>query len=221
MQHQPAARTTFYDLALERHLPHIDQLVILGAGLDTRPYRLSPQAAVQCFETDTPQTQAFKREMLKRAGVESRPVTYVPADFEVDDWYERLLSAGFRQELQSFFLWESVTMYLDGKAVESTLRKIAKTAAGSVVAFDYFSTELMQARTLFMRYARVVLNLISEPFGTFSIDNTPPARDRVATFLASCGLSLEEQRNFGTETGSKRASAGFATAVVPAHRTAD
>lgn len=48
MSDQSAARTTFYDEALEQHLGNLDQLVILGAGFDTRTYRLSPdvQAAV-------------------------------------------------------------------------------------------------------------------------------------------------------------------------------
>ncbi len=215
MRHQPAARTTFYDAALERHLAGIGQLVILGAGLDTRAYRLPPEAHVRCFEVDTAKTQAFKLEMLKKASVGTARVTYVPADFLKEDWFEKLVGAGFEPDKPSFFLWESVTMYLNREAVESTLLKIAGTATGSVVAFDYFSAETIEARTLFMRYARAVINATGEPFGTFGIDNTPPVRAQVAAFLEPCGLSLEEQRNFGQETGRKRAMAGFATAIVP------
>jgi hypothetical protein len=65
-----------------------------------------------------------------------------------------------------------------------------------------------------MRYAKAVLNMVGEPW-RFGIDKTPPVRERVAAFLQSCGLSMEEQRNFGPETNDKRAMAGFATAVVP------
>ena len=213
MKHQPAARTTFYDAALKRHIARIEQLVILGAGFDTRAYRLPAGTRVRCFEVDTSKTQAFKREMLKKAGVDTTRVTYVPADFLKEDWLEKLVDAGFEQDKPSFFLWESVTMYLDREAVESTLRKIAGTAAGSVVAFDYFSAELIEARSLFMRYARAVINATGEPW-RFGIDNTPPVRERVAAFLESCGLSLEEQRNFGPEADRKRAMAGFATAIV-------
>ena len=64
-----------------------------------------------------------------------------------------------------------------------------------------------------MRYARAVINATGEPW-RFGIDNTPPVRERVAAFLESCGLSLEEQRNFGPETDRKRAMAGFATGIV-------
>jgi methyltransferase (TIGR00027 family) len=215
MSHQPAARTTFYDAAAERHLSGVEQFVILGAGLDTRSYRLPPQAQVRCFELDTPKTQAFKREMLRRAGVDATRVTYVPVNFQVKDWFDKLVDAGFKPDRPSLFLWESVTMYLDRQAVVDTLRTIAGTASGSVVAFDYFAAEMLQSRSLFMRYAKAVLNAFGEPFGTFGIDHTPPARKQVAAFLESCGLSLEEHRNFGHETGGKRAMAGFAIAIVP------
>ncbi len=124
-----------------------------------------------------------------------------------------LVDAGFEPDKPSFFLWEAVTMYLDRQAVESTLRTIAGTATGSVVAFDYFSAELIESRSRFMRYARAVIRATGEPW-KFGIDNTPPARKRVAAFLESCGLVLEEQHNFGPETDWKHAMAGFATAVV-------
>lgn len=113
---QPAARTTFFDQALQRHLADIDQLVILGAGLDTRAYPLPPGTRVRSFEVDTPWTQPFKREMLRKAGVNTIGVTYVSADFLHQDWLEKLLQAGFEPSRPSFFLWESVTMYLDRAA---------------------------------------------------------------------------------------------------------
>jgi methyltransferase (TIGR00027 family) len=216
MNDQPAARTTYFDAALARHLSSIDQLVILGAGLDTRAYRLPAGTRVRCFEVDTPWTQPFKRAMLKRAGVDTSGVTYVPADFEREDWFEQLVGAGFDSNQPTFFLWEAVTMYLDRAAVERTLRTIAGTARGSAVAFDYFSTEQLVDRSIFGRYSHVVLKLVGEPMGTFGLDNTPPAREHAAEFVASCGLTLEEHRNFGAETAQTRAKAGFAVAVVVA-----
>ena len=212
MNHQPAARTTFYDAALERHMLGIDQLVVLGAGFDTRAYRLPEENRVRCFEVDSPGTQAFKTRMLRKAGVDTTRVTYVPADFLKQDWLRKLVDAGFEPDRPSFFLWESVTMYLDRESVERTLRQIAGTAAGTVVAFDYLSTEVIQSRSLFMRYARAVINATGEPW-RFGIDNTPPIRDRVAAFVESCGLTLEEQRDFGPEADGRRALAGFVTAI--------
>jgi methyltransferase (TIGR00027 family) len=214
LKDQPAARTTFFDAALQRHLAGIDQLVLLGAGLDTRAYRLPAGTPVRCFEVDTARTQAFKRAMLRRAGVDTARITFVPADFDIEDWFEKLVGAGFEPDKPSLFLWEAVTMYLGRHAVERSLRAIAATAPGSVVAFDYFSAEQLEARSPFMRYARVVLNAVGEPFGTFGIDTTPPARERAAAFLESCGLALEEQRNFGEESDRRHAVASFVTATV-------
>src|SRR5204862_6805551 len=102
-------------------------------------YRLPPQTHVRCFEVDMPRTQAFKRAMLRRAGLDASRVTFVPADFEREDWFEKLLAAGFDPSRPTFFLWEGVTMYLGRPAVESALGSIAGTAPGSAVAFDYFT----------------------------------------------------------------------------------
>jgi methyltransferase (TIGR00027 family) len=213
-RHQPAARTTLYDQALSRYIHGVNQLVILGAGFDTRAYRLPAGSQVRCFEVDTPKTQTFKREMLAKAGVDPTWVAYVPADFLLDDWLERLVGAGFDPGKPSLFLWESVTMYLDREAVGSTLRKIAGTAAGTVVAFDYLSARLIESGSPLMRYYKAFLRSVGEPW-TFGLDTTPPSRTRVAAFVESCGLSLEEQRNFGRERDRRSAEGGFATAIVP------
>ena len=214
MMHQPAARTTYYDHALERYIRGVEQFAVLGAGFDTRVYRLPQDVRVRCFEVDAPRTQAFKREMLAKAGVDATRATYVPADFGKEDWFEKLVHAGCDPEKRTLFTWEGVTMYLYPDAVESSLRKFARTAAGSILAFDYFSAELIESNSFFMRYARAVMRRTGEPWH-FGIDNTPPARQRAAEFLDGCGLVLEEQRNFGPETKWTRAMAGFAIASVP------
>ncbi|HYO54565.1 class I SAM-dependent methyltransferase, partial [Archangium sp.] len=173
LTHQSAARTTFYDGAVARHLAGADQLVILGAGFDTRAYRLPAGARVRCFEVDAPPTQAYKRETLAKAGVDASAVTFVAADFATEDWFERLVAAGFDPGRPSVFTWESVTMYLPREAVVDSLRKIAGTAPGTVVAFDYVAAELLTSGTLFMRYARAMLAVGGESW-KFGIDNTPP-----------------------------------------------
>ncbi|MDF9751969.1 SAM-dependent methyltransferase [Arthrobacter sp. ES3-54] len=213
MRHQATARTSYYDAALQRHLAGIDQLVILGAGFDTRAFRLSPEDRVRCFEIDLPRTQAHKLAMLEKAGLPIRLSTYVSADFETEDWMEKLAASGFDPGKPALFLWEGVTMYLDRDSVGATLSRIAGTAAGSVVAFDYFSGETIASRSPYMRYARAAARFVGEPL-TFGIDNTPPARKSAADFVGSFGLELEEHRNFGRETRRRSAPAGFVTAVV-------
>src|SRR5262245_16919769 len=75
--YEASARIAFFDAAVERHLGEIGQLVLLGAGFDTRAYRLPRGAPVRSFEVDAPPTQAVKRTMLARAGVDARGVAFV------------------------------------------------------------------------------------------------------------------------------------------------
>jgi methyltransferase (TIGR00027 family) len=223
---QGGARQTLFDRVVEQYLPGITQFVILGAGFDTRALRLkgtstrsrTPYASVRSFEIDTPPTLAFKREKLAQAGIDSTGVTFVPADFEKDDWLNLLIDAGFDPSQPALFIWEGVVPYLDQEAVEDTLRKIASTAkgsatSGSVVAFDYFTSEVLESQALSMRSVRASLNAGGEPL-KFGVDSTPPSRERLAELLQSCGLSLIEQRTLGQETDGKRAWGGFAIATV-------
>jgi hypothetical protein len=68
-----------------------------------------------------------------------------------------------------------------------------------------------------MRYARAVINATSE---RWKVRYRQHSTDKRAGCHIpwSCGLSLEEQRNFGSETDRKRAMAGFATAIVVARK---
>ncbi len=211
--YQASARVTFFDAAVDRSLAEIDQFVILGAGFDTGPYRLPKGTRVKSFEIDAPKTQAVKREMLAKAGIDSSVVTFVAADFEKEDWLARLVASGFDPAKPALFLWEGVMLYLEREAVEDMLRKIASTAKGSVVAFDYFTTEAIESNALYWRYGRAATRAVGEPF-KFGLDSTPPTRERLSELLQSCGLTLREQRTLGRESEKERAWGGFAVASV-------
>jgi methyltransferase (TIGR00027 family) len=168
---------------------------------------------VRSFEVDAPKTQAVKREILEKTGINSTGVTFVAADFEKEDWLSRLVDAGFDANKPALFLWEGVTPYLERAAVEDTLHKIAGTAKGSIIAFDYFTTEVLDSQALNLRIVRALVRASGEPF-KFGIDSTPPSSERLAELLRSCGLSLVEQHTVGQEMEGKRALGGFATAIV-------
>lgn len=213
LQNQATARQTVYDSVVDRYLPAIAQFVILGVGFDTRALRLPRDMQVRSFEVDTPETLTVKQQVLKTADVDPAGVTFVAADFEKEDWFSRLVEAGFDPGEPALFLWEGVTPYLDRAAVEDTLRKIAGTAQGSIIAFDYFTTEVLESRSLYLRTVRASLQAGGEPL-KFGIDSTPPSSERLAELLRSCGLSLIEQRTVGKERGRKRALGGLAVAVA-------
>jgi methyltransferase (TIGR00027 family) len=215
MRNQAAARQTFYDSVVDRYLGSVAQFVLLGAGFDTRAYRLPKEMRrqVHSFEVDVPKMVAIKREALQRADIDAAGVAFVSADFEEQDWLDRLVDAGFDVNQPALFLWEGVTPYLDRAAVEETLRKIAATANGSVVAFDYVTTEVLESRSLSLRLVRATLRAGGEPL-KFGMTSTPPLSERVAELLWSCGLSLVEQQTVGLEKEGNRALGGFATAIV-------
>jgi O-methyltransferase involved in polyketide biosynthesis len=125
----------------------------------------------------------------------------------------RLVDAGLEISKKALFICEGVIAYLDEEAVKTTFCKIAATARGSHVAFDYFTTEPLISKYLYWRYARFGTTAAGEPL-KFGIDGMPPSRDRLAELLQSCGLSLVEQHTFGQETEGKRSWGGFAIAVI-------
>jgi len=216
MGNEGFARQTFFDKVVEQYLPGISQFVILGAGFDTRDFRLkaAPRyAAVRSFEIDTPGTQAFKREKLAKAGINTTGITFVPADFEKDNWLTRLVDSGFNPGQPALFICEGVVIYLDEAAVKDTLHKIASTAKGSIFAFDYYTREVLESQSFTMRAIRASLNAGGEPL-KFGVDATPPSRQGLADLLQSCGLTLVEQQTLGPETEGKRAWGGFSVSTV-------
>jgi methyltransferase (TIGR00027 family) len=116
----------------------VRQIVILGAGYDTRAARL-PRAGVRYFEVDHPATQAAKRARL--AELDGYPIdaaTYVTCNFEVEDPVERLAANGFEPREPALVIWEGVVSYLTEDAVRATAARIATGLdPRSLLAFEF------------------------------------------------------------------------------------
>jgi methyltransferase (TIGR00027 family) len=134
------ARTRYIDDYLQTCLDEgLEQLVILGAGYDSRPYRLAQlQGRVKVFEVDHPATQQVKiAKMRQILGKLPEHVVYVPLDF-AQETLAKLLASGYDQRLKTLFIWEGVTYYLPAEAVDSTLAFVAQNSGpGSSIVFDY------------------------------------------------------------------------------------
>lgn len=118
----------------------IEQLVILGAGYDSRAYRFDElKGHVKVFEVDHPATQREKVEKVRKIfGKLPEHVVYVPVDFNVDKLETRLKESGYDERLKTLFIWEGVVYYLETEAVDDTLCFIAgHSRKGSSVIFDY------------------------------------------------------------------------------------
>ncbi|MBN1669328.1 MAG: SAM-dependent methyltransferase [Anaerolineales bacterium] len=134
------ARTAFFDgLFLEALQNGTPQIVLLGAGYDSRAYRFAGENRGSCvFELDAAPTQRRKVQCLKAARIDvPEQVTFVPVNFNQEVLGEVLAQAGYRSDAKALFLWEGVSYYLEPAAVDATLAFISQAAPGSQIAFDY------------------------------------------------------------------------------------
>jgi methyltransferase (TIGR00027 family) len=142
-------RCRYFDDYLGRCLRSgTSQVVILGAGLDSRAYRGDLlDRAVRTFEVDHPATQADKMDRVtKTLGTLPARVSYVPVDFN-EETLDKLFSDGFNRTQKTLFIWEGVTYYLNAAAVDATLEWVrSNSAPGSTIIFDYVRASALTAR---------------------------------------------------------------------------
>jgi methyltransferase (TIGR00027 family) len=129
---------------LDRHVaywtaaPHdFRQIVVLGAGLDMRAFRLA-QPGVRFFEVDHPATQRDKLARLSALAAARDRAVYVECDFEREGFLAALAARGFDHATPALFLWEGVTPYLPETAIRATLRSVAREChPRTVLVFDH------------------------------------------------------------------------------------
>jgi len=124
------ARTVFFDeLILDACQTGCQQVVILGAGFDTRAFRLVWPSNIRCFEVDTAKVFDFKTEVLEQQNATARCARIpIPCDLR-EDWPSALMAAGFDPVNPSVWLAEGLVMYLDADQVDRLLRDISRLAA--------------------------------------------------------------------------------------------
>jgi methyltransferase (TIGR00027 family) len=139
----------YYELARVKHIDRvlsdeldsgIGQLVILGAGFDTRAYRFADRlSSTRVFELDHPVTAALKQARVRKVfGALPEHVTYISADLEAEDLSAALERAGYEPGARTLFIWSGVSFYLSAEAVESVLAFVQSgSGPGSSIVFDY------------------------------------------------------------------------------------
>jgi methyltransferase (TIGR00027 family) len=173
----------------------VRQVVILGAGYDTRAARL-PRAGVRYFEVDHPATQEAKRARLgKLAGYPVEAATYVTCNFEREDPSEspiaRLVANGFSTTEPALVIWEGVVPYLTEAAVRATAKRLASGLdPRSLVAFDFVGKKLAAGQNLNARDegTRSYVGALGEPIQYGSDDILP--------LLAECGFRWVRSLDF-------------------------
>jgi methyltransferase (TIGR00027 family) len=189
------ARTVAIDAAI-RDAASL-QVVILGAGLDGRAWRMSELAEVTVFEVDHPDSQRRKRERAASLKPSARDVRFVPVDFTRDRLDDALASAGHDPARQTTWVWEGVIMYLDRADIEGTLRVVeARSTPGSRLVVVYHSPSVVR------QVGGFILRRLGEPF------RSAFTAGEMLTLLAGFGFTVVNDDDLATI--ATRLSATFA-----------
>jgi methyltransferase (TIGR00027 family) len=163
------------------------QVVILGAGLDGRAWRMSELGDVTVFEVDHPDSQREKQARAASLKQAARAVRFVPVDFTRDRLDEALASAGHDPARQTTWVWEGVVMYLERADIHATLRVVeARSAPGSRLVVVYHSPSIIR------QMAGFFLRWVGEPF------RSAFTQGELQTLLAGFGFTVLQDDDMAT-----------------------
>lgn len=183
------------------------QLVLLGAGLDSRAHRLSALAECTVFEVDFASTQAFKRARAHGLPRCARELRYVACDFERETLQRTLPAHGFAPQRASVWVWEGVTMYLSEAAIASSLDAIADLSAPrSRLALTYLEPVAAEAHRALIALAMSALAAVSEPIHSHF---EPTITRQLLTAHGFSVLSDQRPRDIAARYGLSSLRLGF------------
>lgn len=192
----------------------VSAVVILGAGYDTRAYRMPELADVPVCEVDLPDNIAAKTAAVQRCfGRIPATVTLLPMDFETADLTARLSNAGFSRAQPTFYVWEAVTQYLTESAVRTSMDHLAGAAPGSALAFTYVRRDFLEGRAMYGAQSAYQGFVVKQQLWKFGLDP-----DDVAEFLAEYGWHQREQAGSVEYAERYLAPAGRTLSVSPVER---
>jgi methyltransferase (TIGR00027 family) len=140
------------------------QLVLLGAGLDTRAWRMPELERCTVFELDYPSTQAYKRPRIESIEPLAAEVRFGSIDFERQNLAPALLALKFDEAARTIWVCEGVAMFLTRASVDALLDGIGRSSApGSVVALTYLPEHRSSGRR---HLIQVLANAAAEPVKT-------------------------------------------------------
>jgi methyltransferase (TIGR00027 family) len=182
------ARTKYIDDLLERTVRNgIEQVIILGAGFDTRALRLNFLKGIPVIEIDHPDTLRFKMNKLKER-LENLPqhVRYIPIDFNQQSLNDLAGEYHLNFNILTTVIWEGVSNYLNQQAIDKTFEFITKFPQGSYIIFTYIDKLVLSNRQSFIGTEKLFKNLNkNEECWTFGFDP-----DELSDYLLRFNLTL-------------------------------
>jgi len=165
------------------------QIVLLGAGFDTRALRFAESNhGTKVFELDAPTTQGPKLEIYRKKKLRiPAELVFAPIDFDRENILDVLTSSGFEEGEKTLFLWEGVSMYLSAKAVDGTLAFINRhTACGSQIVFDYIYASVLRRENRYYGEQDIFMTVAKTGEGwTFGLEE-----GEVQSFLMARGFEM-------------------------------
>ncbi|WP_166919555.1 class I SAM-dependent methyltransferase [Flavobacterium poyangense] len=155
------ARTKYIDDLLQSSLSEgITQVIILGAGFDTRALRLDFLKSASVIEIDHPNTSNFKIDIFKkRIGKPPENITYCQIDFNKQSLDELAVQYHFDFTKPTTLIWEGVTNYLTAAAISKTFTFISRFPKGSVIIFTYVHQEILTDPSSFLGGEKLLKDL--------------------------------------------------------------
>ena len=185
-------RTKYIDSAFKENLNKVEQVLVFGAGFDSREIRFKNEAKrTRFFELDSPATQGAKIQRFKEKKIEvPSNVVFIPIDFDRDSLSQKLGEYGFKKNKVCLFLLEGVTMYLDPASIDVTFKLISEYAApGSIVIFDYIYASVVRRENLYEGEKKVYDSVLKAgEKWTFGIE-----KGEINAFLSKFGLTLANE----------------------------
>jgi methyltransferase (TIGR00027 family) len=139
-------RTRYFDDMLDTQIAGgIRQVVILGAGLDTRAVR-KKSAGVRYFEIDDPATMELKRRRYADAGINTG-VTLIPGNYVTDGLIDLLRANRFEFDAFTYVIWEGNVMYMPISSDIDTMLQLKHHVKRFRLSFDYLTESVITKTT--------------------------------------------------------------------------
>jgi methyltransferase (TIGR00027 family) len=149
----------------------IEAVVNLGAGFDTRAFRLPALAEVPVWEVDQPQNIIAKRSRLEKLFRKAPThVNLVPIDFDHDDLATVLSLHGYTSDKKTFFIWEGVTQYITESGIRATFEFMARAPAGSRLVFTFIPKDFIDGEVFYGQEYLYRQMLVKDKIWVFGMD---------------------------------------------------
>jgi len=184
-------RKRYIDDKARASIPDIEAVVNLGAGFDTRFFRVPEMKSLSVWELDQPvNISAKKSQIIKSLSAVPSNLHLAPIDFDRESIADALITAGYVSDTKTFFIWEGVTQYLTQEGIDSTMAFLSKAASGSKMAFTYVIGDFIQGKAIHDCEKAYEKYIVKEKMWLFGINPV-----ELPDFLEKYGWKLVEDKD--------------------------